>query len=99
MLRLLILLVLIDIAVTAAALIITGTSDEEDFAVLPRWLWMLIILCVPLLGTALWYRYGRRHAPPRRTSAPPPRPLAPDDDPEFLRSLERRRKDNPNPEP
>src|SRR5688500_12857728 len=39
-------------------------------------------------------RAPRRPRPPAR---PPARPLAPDDDPEFLRELERRRRRDDNP--
>jgi hypothetical protein len=46
--------------------------------------WSLVVL-VPLLGAAAWFLHGRVPAttPPREQ----PRPLAPDDDPDFLRRL------------
>ncbi len=46
--------------------------------------WSLAVL-IPLLGPAAWFMQGRTPevAPARREA----RPLAPDDDPEFLRHL------------
>lgn len=35
---------------------------------------------------------------PRRRSAPPPGPLGPDDDPDFLRDLERKRRHPEDPD-
>lgn len=48
-------------------------------------LWLAVIVLLPLVGAIAWFVAGR----PRRTpKAPlPPRPLAPDDDPDFLRQL------------
>jgi hypothetical protein len=52
-----------------------------------RW-WMLAIVALPLAGPAAWFISGRpRRQPPDvppRTTRPP---LAPDDDPDFLRRL------------
>lgn len=52
-----------------------------------KWLWLLAILLVPLLGPIAWFVLGR----PRKGPAPPPRrqspPVAPDDDPDFLRRI------------
>ena len=59
----------------------------------PRALWLLIAL-LPILGPVCWIRYGRpvraggspldalRQMKPRRRG-----PIAPDDDPDFLRKL------------
>ena len=52
---------------------------------LARPLWSLAVL-LPVLGPAAWFLQGRT-PPTSRTPAVGPRPLAPDDDPEFLRRL------------
>lgn len=62
-------------------------SDPRDVRQLPRGLWALLIV-VPLIGPIGWLVYGRPNGsdnprPPRSR----PRTLAPDDDPDFLRSL------------
>ena len=59
---------------------------------LPKALWVIIIALLPFLGAGLWVFLTLRRRPP---SGPPSRPLAPDDDPEYLAWLkeqERRRK-------
>jgi hypothetical protein len=59
-------------------------SNDEEIRVLPKPLWMTLLL-VPLAGGLLWVTFGR--APGGWSSAPGRRVLAPDDNPEFLRSL------------
>lgn len=56
---------------------------REDFQVrhLPKTMWIIIVILIPLIGTALWFALGRVYAEdgprmprPRRASAPPPAP-------------------------
>jgi hypothetical protein len=61
---------------------------------LPKPLWYLVLVGLPLLGAVAWLLAGR----PRRGGAaeaptPPVRPIAPDDDEDFLRELRRRSRD------
>lgn len=48
-------------------------------------LYLLVLIGLVAMIVAIWAATGRRHKP-----APPPRMLAPDDDPEFLRRLNER---------
>lgn len=51
---------------------------------LPKFVWLLIVVLIPLLGGVLWYFGGR----PRRERRGKRRgPTAPDDDPNFLRQI------------
>ena len=57
---------------------------------LPKWLWLVLVVIVPVVGAVAWLFAGR----PQRASlvgAAPRRgrggPVAPDDDPAFLRKL------------
>jgi hypothetical protein len=54
--------------------------------------WVLLILVVVLLGPLAWLATGRDRAAPATGSGVPRGPVAPDDDPEFLRNLGRRRR-------
>ena len=57
---------------------------------MPRFLWVLVILLIPLLGPIGYFLAGRPLPPPREggpVRRPQPRPAAPDDDPDFLRSM------------
>jgi hypothetical protein len=59
-------------------------TPSEQVRVLPKPVWLLLCL-VPLLGPVAWFTMGRSELPqPRRTLK---RPVAPDDDPDFLRHL------------
>jgi hypothetical protein len=60
---------------------------------LPKALWFVVVL-PPLFGPLAWLAFGR----PRKVRgdapvAPPARPVAPDDDEDFLRDLRRRSRD------
>jgi hypothetical protein len=70
---------------------------------LPKWAWIGMIILVPIIGCVAWLLTGRptretSDRPAPRPATPPagmgqherPRPKAPDDDPEFLRSLKQR---------
>jgi hypothetical protein len=50
--------------------------------------WFLIAV-LPAVGTVLWFAFGRPRGttPPRTGSGQGRRPVAPDDDPDFLRGL------------
>ena len=53
--------------------------------------WIVVQIVLPVVGAILWFIIGR----PRGTRAAPAvhsHPVAPDDDPEFLRNLEIRRR-------
>ena len=57
---------------------------------------ILVAVAIYLVTRAIQQR-GLRPAPSRRPAAPP-RVLGPDDDPDFLRDLDRRRKHPERPE-
>jgi hypothetical protein len=53
--------------------------------------WIVVMIVLPVLGAILWFIFGRPYNKP--TAKPVRRhPTAPDDDPEFLRNLELRRR-------
>ena len=58
-------------------------ADASQIRVMPRWLWVAVILAFPLVGPAAWILTGRQ----TRASTIDEGPLGPDDDPEFLRRL------------
>ncbi|GAA0968389.1 hypothetical protein GCM10009555_013710 [Acrocarpospora macrocephala] len=71
------------------------TTPAEYIRGLPKGVWVLIT-AVPAIGGLLWLLAGRpplAPAVPEQAEEPPPAPRGPDDDPEFLRNLERRLRD------
>ncbi|MEU0550804.1 PLD nuclease N-terminal domain-containing protein [Micromonospora sp. NPDC005979] len=101
MARLYVLLFLAQIVLAVCALISCLSAEEGQIRALPRIAWVLIILFFPLVGSIAWFVAGREPGTANRTVWPggpsaaerqPRRPLAPDDDPEFLRSVQDRAK-------
>ncbi|MFG2045870.1 PLDc N-terminal domain-containing protein [Micromonospora sp. NPDC048935] len=101
MARLYVLLFLVQIVLAVCALISCLSAEEGQIRALPRIAWVLIILFFPLVGSIAWFVAGREpSAGPRRgwsggtgsAERKRPRPVAPDDDPEFLRSVQDRAK-------
>ncbi|MFN8168399.1 MAG: PLD nuclease N-terminal domain-containing protein [Candidatus Nanopelagicales bacterium] len=61
---------------------------------LPKWLWLVVIILIPLLGAIAWLIWGRAPRSAYADGSTARRvgrsraPVAPDDDPRFLRQLE-----------
>lgn len=80
--------VLVVVGVMIYALVDCLRADPRDLRLFRRPVWLLIIL-VPLAGAVVYLLAGR---PLGASEEPLPRPLAPDDDPEFLRRLDIQRR-------
>jgi hypothetical protein len=100
MARLYVVLFLVQIVLAVVALISCLSVEEDEIRGLPRLLWVVIILFFPLIGSIVWFLAGRpvTENRPARTwgiggfpKQERSRPLGPDDDPQFLRSLDERK--------
>lgn len=80
-------LAVLAVGVTLYAFIDCVRCTDDEVRGLPRQVWCVITL-LPLVGGTAWLLYGRPRA--QATSGVGPPTLAPDDDPEFLRNLDRR---------
>jgi len=70
---------------TVYSLVDCALFEKRRIRGLPRWVWIFVIVLVPLIGPLLWLFVGRgRGASPVGRSF---RTVAPDDDPEFLKTL------------
>jgi hypothetical protein len=66
-------------------------TDSRQTKGISKPAWIVVQIVLPVIGAILWFLIGR----PRGTGPAPSRyshPVAPDDDPEFLRNLEIRRR-------
>lgn len=88
---------LISLFLTVYALFSCIQTRDKDVPYLPKLIWILLIVLVPFAGPIVWLLMVRYYAreqeltPGRPAAKRPntkPRPLAPDDDPDFLASLE-----------
>ena len=84
---------LVSVGLFAYAIVDLVTTPSSAVRTLPKALWFVVVL-PPLLGPVAWLLFGRpRRGGGRQRSAPPSRPVAPDDDEDFLRDLRRRSRD------
>jgi Phospholipase_D-nuclease N-terminal len=90
LLRALAVLVPIVLAIYCLVDLVQTRGDESRS--LPRPVWALLIVFIPFVGPILWLTTRRRAAGHARSAATEPaRPLAPDDNPEFLARLKQHR--------
>lgn len=88
---------LISLVLTVYALFSCIQTPDEDVPHLPKLLWIVLIVFVPFAGPIVWLLMSRAQGNPqeavvRRPASPSAgRPTAPDDDPDFLKSLDRYR--------
>jgi hypothetical protein len=89
MVRLFIFLAAVQLVLFVLGLISALSADRVRNA--PRALWVLLIILIPLLGPIAYFLWGRPVAAPREGTPirrGPRRPSSPDDDPDFLRSVD-----------
>ncbi|MFI9328131.1 PLD nuclease N-terminal domain-containing protein [Kitasatospora sp. NPDC052868] len=92
-----ILTVVLPLALWVWAFIDCLTTPEDEVKHLPKVVWVIIVLLFPPLGPIAWLVAGKRRGFAQARTADQVegarprdgRPLAPDDDPEFLASLKK----------
>ncbi|MDF5754955.1 PLD nuclease N-terminal domain-containing protein [Spongiactinospora sp. TRM90649] len=77
------------------------TTPDEETRNLPKFLWVIIVVLLLDIGGLLWLVLGRPRPQAAHTPAGgagdatrPPAPRGPDDDPDFLKDLDRRLRDD-----
>jgi hypothetical protein len=82
-----VLLILVPLALSIYAFIDCVTTQEKDVRFMPKPVWAILILLFPLVGSISWLIIGRDRATSQRLGASGGQWIAPDDNPEFLKSL------------
>ena len=78
------------VGVIIYSLIECAQTEKYKVRSIPKGAWILLILLLPIIGAVLWLFFGRpKKADP---TTQPQRGRGPDDDPQFLRNLEERRR-------
>jgi hypothetical protein len=74
-----------------------ASANRNQVRVLPKFVWVLLCLFIPIIGGLLYITIGRPIDGDSGKGAKRSRPIAPDDDEDFLRDLGNRFKnDNDN---
>lgn len=87
----------LEILLVVLALISCLSAQDDEVRALPRFVWIILILLFPIVGSVVYFAVGRPLTTAPRTTwragggfPEATRPVrAPDDDPEFLARLER----------
>lgn len=84
-----VLLILVPLALSIYAFIDCVTTQEKDVRFMPKPVWAILILLFPLVGSVSWLIIGRDRATSQRMGglSGGGQWVAPDDNPEFLKSL------------
>ncbi|MFJ5553262.1 PLD nuclease N-terminal domain-containing protein [Streptomyces sp. NPDC093225] len=92
---------LLVLALTIYAFVDCLNTPEEEVRHLPKVVWVIIILLFSIVGPAVWLLAGRKRAAVGGSGADrgTTRWVAPDDNPEFLRSLDEDRKQQGDRDP
>ena len=87
------LLIVIPLAITIYAFIDALNADQTEVRGMPRWTWLIAIFFLNIVGSLLWFVFGRpqrsRQRPTNnsRWQQPERPPQGPDDDPDFLKGI------------
>ncbi|ELP63928.1 PLD nuclease N-terminal domain-containing protein [Streptomyces turgidiscabies] len=92
-----VLLILVPLALSIYAFIDCVTTQEKDVRFMPKPVWAILILLFPLVGSVSWLIIGRDRATAQRLGGAGGQWIAPDDNPEFLKSLKDEKADESEP--
>jgi hypothetical protein len=78
--------------------VFAASADKNEVRLMPKWVWVILCLFVPFFGGLLYLMVGRPLPLKPGPSGGQSRVIAPDDDPNFLRDIQKflRKKDQDN---
>ncbi|QHY97450.1 hypothetical protein SSPS47_20290 [Streptomyces sp. S4.7] len=84
-----VLMILVPLALSIYAFIDCITTDEKDVRHIPKPIWAILVLLFPLVGSIAWLIVGRKPTAGAGSAGRRGGWVAPDDNPDFLKSLEK----------
>ncbi|WP_405795842.1 PLD nuclease N-terminal domain-containing protein [Streptomyces sp. NBC_01506] len=88
-----VLMILVPLALSIYAFIDCITTDEKDIRHIPKPIWAILVLLFPLVGSIAWLVAGRKPTAGIGSAGRRGGWVAPDDNPDFLKSLAKDGKD------
>jgi hypothetical protein len=77
---------------TVFTTVFAAAANKNEVRLLPKWAWVLLSLVIPFFGGLLYLMVGRPLGKGPANPGKNRRVVAPDDDPNFLRDLQRKLK-------
>jgi Phospholipase_D-nuclease N-terminal len=77
---------------TVFTTVFAAAANKNEVRLLPKWGWVLLCLVIPFFGGLLYLMVGRPLGKGPATPGKKGKIVAPDDDPNFLRDLQRKLK-------
>ena len=77
------------VAFTVFTVVDVALIERNRIRALPKPAWIALVILVPIVGGVLWFAVGRIRTGEAAVGSARRGPVAPDDDPEFLRRLNR----------
>lgn len=84
-----VLMILVPLALSIYAFIDCISTDEKDIRHIPKPIWAILVLLFPLVGSIAWLITGRKPTSGAGSAGRRGGWVAPDDNPDFLKSLEK----------
>ncbi|CAL9531234.1 PLD nuclease N-terminal domain-containing protein [Streptomyces sp. NPDC057838] len=85
-----VLMFLVPLALSVYAFIDCISTKDDDIRHMPKPLWAILVLLFPLVGSISWLIAGKKRTP---AASRPRQWVAPDDNPDFLKSLDEEKRD------
>ncbi|MFD7134126.1 PLD nuclease N-terminal domain-containing protein [Streptomyces sp. NPDC059894] len=98
-----VLMFLVPLALSVYAFIDCISTKDDEIRHMPKPLWAILVLLFPLVGSISWLIAGKRRSPAAegwsgvRGGGTTRRWVAPDDNPDFLKSLDEDRRGDDGP--
>jgi hypothetical protein len=89
-----VLMFLVPLALSVYAFIDCISTKDDEIRHMPKPLWAILVLLFPLVGSISWLIAGKKRGAAAGGRPRPRQWVAPDDNPDFLKSLDEENRDD-----